>query len=360
MASCYLTDQDFKTILQAIDDGSDHKHAAFDQLCDDADAMLEEDVLSVRSATNSPYLYVDANYVPGKDGVTNPDTNRKASGLLSKVSKTSFTLACTWRLSHKHQYADKALDFIHAWCINEDTRMFATGQVEGPALPHNRHGGNVGMMMTLPLFFTACYLLDDYPGWGLTAHARVRRWIKDMVDPQRQIMFFNGYEMYNNWEDARLRYLATGALALDDLELLQYCFDRWRTIIPIKMDDDGSLPRECERTRSMPYTIASLGMALDTAEIAKSFGVDLYNYSHNGKSIKLAVDYAADHLLQDMKQWPHQMLHPYEEEAGSIGHVGMWELAYRAWKDPRYLEVMKRYHPRPIHRDRASLLFGVV
>ena len=123
------------------------------------------------------------------------------------------------------------------------------------------------------------------------------------------------------------------------------------------MDEDGSLPRECERTRSMTYTIAALGMASDVAEIAKAFQVDLYNYSHNGKSLKLAIDYASRHLL-DMNTWPHKMINPIEEEIKKTKHFGFWELAYAEWEDPRYLDIINHYQTRPLAYEHVSLLFG--
>lgn len=356
MASCYLDDEHFRRINTAAQD-SRHIQTARQQLLDEAEQFLTQDALSVRSATNSPYLLTDAVYIPGQDGVVNPERNQKGFHLLHQVGDRALTLAYAWRLTAEQRYADKSLELIHAWCVNENTRMFATGQVEGPATPGMTHGGNVGMMMSLPLLFTAVYLMDDYRGWGITAHECVRRWVRDMAKPQHPLMFYAGHEMYNNWEDARLRYLATAALALDDLELLQYCFDRWRSIIPVKMDEQGALPRECERTRSMTYTVAALGMAADVAEIASAFHVDLYNYEHNGKSLKLAVDYAAHHLLH-IDEWPHQLLHPIEEEMQNNKHFGMWELAYRQWQDPRYLDIIERYAQRPLRREHATLIFG--
>ena len=175
MASCYLNDLHFQGIHQHICDGTPHIQQGYEQLLANADELLNTDPVSIRSANNSPYLFADAGYIPGQDGVLNPDTNRQASQLMGTFGRSTFTLACAWRLKKDPRYAEKALSFIHTWCINEDTRMFATGQVEGPALPENSPSGNITIFSRLPGFFTACYLLDDYRGWGLTAHARVRR-----------------------------------------------------------------------------------------------------------------------------------------------------------------------------------------
>lgn len=357
MPSCYLNDAHFTAIRQHIDDGCVLFARGYALLIEDAQRLLEKDVLSIRQAGGSPYLRTDSIYVPNQDGIVNTESNQHGFELIGQVAQSCLTLAYAYRISGEKYYADKSLELIHGWCINENTRMFATGQVEDPATPGFQHGGNVGLMMHMPDLFLACYLLDDYCDWELSPHAGVRRWIKNMIDPQRHTMFFAGYEMYNNWEDARLKYLATGALALHDIELLMYVFERWKSIIPTKMSDEGALPRECERTRSMTYTIAALDMAVAVADIAKACSLDLYNYSHNGKSIKSAIDYAAHYLIH-MDEWPHTMINPIEEEMNAYKHFGLWEMAYSEWQEERYLQIINTYNERPLTRGHTTLIFG--
>ena len=177
-----------------------------------------------------------------------------------------------------------------------------------------------------------------------------------MVEPQRKLMFFNGREMYNNWEDARLLYLASGALALGDLDLLIYVFERWRTIIPMKMTDEGELPRETMRTRSMHYTLFALNSMTRVAAMADGYGYDLYDYNINGRSLKLAVDYAT-RFLPNMEAWPFQMIEPLEAELGRSS-LAVFEMAYGHWRDEAYLRVIDQYGGRPVVNQHASLLYA--
>ena len=177
-----------------------------------------------------------------------------------------------------------------------------------------------------------------------------------MLEPQRYLMFYDGREMYNNWEDARLLYLAKGALFLDDCDLLLEIFERWRTILPMKMTEDGQLHRETMRTRSMQYTLFALDSTTQIAEIAWQHGVDLYNCTVNGRCLKKALDYAAHYLLH-METWPFQMLEPFTPGPDAQRRLGCFEMAYARWREPSYLEVLDAYGGRPL-AGHATLLFG--
>ncbi len=107
----------------------------------------------------------------------------------------------------------------------------------------------------------------------------------------------------------------------------------------------------------MHYTLFDLDSMLELAEIARRRGVELYDYTVNGRNMKKAVDYATRYLL-NMEQWPHPMIEPLLEKDGTLGHLGLFELAYRQWRDPQYLEVINKYGGRPITANHATLLFA--
>lgn len=221
--------------------------------------------------------------------------------------------------------------------------MFASGFVIDAATPGLGYGGDIVLMAAFPEMFLAIYLLADFDGWTLAARAAVKRWVRQMIDAQRPLMFYKGYAMYNNWEDHRLEYLATGALAIDDADLLLDVFARWREILPMKMTDEGMLPREAERTRSMQYHLFALNAMATVAEIGRQTGVELYDLTIDGRCMKKAVDYVAGHLLA-MDGWPHEMIEPLETKPD----LSVFELAYARWGDGRYLRVIDTWGGRPV------------
>ena len=308
----------------------------------------------VRENGGSPHYRVDAVYIPDKDGVKNPEANLKSTDLLKQCSSSALNLALAWRLSGEPRYAECALEWIHTWCINQNTRMFPTGGVEDAMMPGAQYGGDISLFSVLPGLFLAGHILDAYEGWDLRAHAATRDWVRNMVEPQRHVMFFAGSEMYNNWEDARLEYLATAGLMLNDLDLLNEVFDRWTMIVPLKMTEEGELTRETMRSRSMNYTMKSLQHALKVAEIARRCGRDLFELNVNGRSMRKAVDYAAKYLL-NIEKWPFEQITPLEK---SIASRGCFEIAYSQWKEPRFLEVIEQWGGRPVIEECATLLYA--
>lgn len=357
MPGLYLHRTHLEAIAQKARAGQEPWAAAYKQLIVAADQALSQAPLSVRHNGGSPHFRQDAVYLEGRDGVRNQEANCRNGQTANLLSRTCLDLTLAWRLTGQPRYADRALELIHVWCINQNTLMFPTGGVVDAWTPGAGFGGDIIVFAAFQDLFLAGYLLGDYPGWGLEAHAAVKRWVKAMIDPQRELMFYEGREMYNNWEDARLLYLAKGALMLDDLDLLSYVFQRWRHTLAIKMTDQGELPRETMRTRSMHYTLFALNSTVQIAEIARQMGVELYDYTVNGKCLKKAVDYAAHYLLH-MAEWPFEMIEPMSAESGETRLVGLFEPVYAHWGDRQYLEVIQAYGGRPQPGLHATLLFA--
>lgn len=344
-------------VRDRVRSGEEPWAAAYKQLLAAADRALGEPLLDLRQNGGSPLFRQDAVYVPGQDGVVNTQGNRESGRLAHEASRNSIDQALAWRLTGDGRYARRALAQIHAWCINRNTCMTPTGCVVDAFTPGFSHGGDIIVFHSCRGLFLAGHLLRDCPEWDPLAHDAVRRWVRDMLAPQREIMFYEGREMYNNWEDARLLYLAYGALMLDDLDLLAYVFERWRHILPMKMTDAGELPRETMRTKSMQYTLGALRQTAEIAEIARQQGVDLYGYAVGPRCLKLAVDYAAGFLL-DMSRWPFKMIEPLTPETASAHHLGLFELAHARWRDRRYLDVIAAYGGRPVGDSYATLLYA--
>ncbi|MBT4496985.1 MAG: alginate lyase family protein [Gemmatimonadetes bacterium] len=356
MPGKFLNEARFGEIRSAIDAGVPHILEARDHLMDRAEEALTQPRLSVRDNGGSPFFRQDAAYIPGQDGVRNAQANHESGKLAGRFSATVLDLAIAYRLTGESRFADKALELIHCWCINQNTRMFPGGFVQDAFTPGAQYGGDIILFACFNNAFLAMYLLDDYPGWDIYCQAAVKKWVRDMVEPQRKLMFFDGCDMYNNWEDARLLYLGTGGLALGDLDLLIYVFERWRTIIPMKMTDEGQLPRETMRTRSMHYTLFALSSTSLIAEVAAAYGYDLYDYSIDGRCLRKALDYATRYLL-DMDEWPFEMIEPLEEELDSSS-LALFEMVYGHWRDDRYLQVIDRYGGRPVKKSHATLLYA--
>ena len=358
MSGLFLRDDVLDPIRAKVDRDEEPWTSAYRRLIEAADAALEEPPLSIRDNGGSPFFRQDAAYVEGRDGVRDTAANHESGRLASLLSTRTRDLALAWRFTGQALYADKALELVHTWCVNRSTSMFPTGYVVDAWTPGGRYGGDVVLFGSMNDLFLACYLLRGYPDWDIRARAAVKRWVGQMAEPQRDLMFFEGRQMYNNWEDGRLIYLAKAALFLDDLDLLVYTFERRRHALPLSMTDGGELHRETMRTRSMTYTLKALNETAELAEIARQMGEDLYDVSVDGKCLKKAVDYAAHYLL-DLDEWPHKLIKPLEEEFADRGRpLAVFEMAHSRWGDRQYLDVIEAWGGRPVAQHHATLLYG--
>ena len=235
MSGRFLSHRYIATIRAGVASGREPLVAAHRALLAAADEALDQDRLSIRDAGGSPHFRQDGVYVDGQDGVRDPGADMESSQLAHRLSRAAADLALAWRFTDEDRYADKALDLIHYWCVDRGSYMFPDGRVEDPQTPGGKYGGDVVLFHCMWDLFLACYLLLDCTGWNLLPRAAVKTWIGDMIDRQRPLMFYDGVAMYNNWEDARLLYLAHGALALDDLDLLAQVFDRWGQTLALKI-----------------------------------------------------------------------------------------------------------------------------
>lgn len=307
-----------------------------------ADQACAGKPVNIRMNGGSPWYRVDANYVEGKDGVFNRESNGESSRLTHEAGAIALNCALAWRLTGEERYAGAALRQIAAWCLDQDTRMFPSGRVVDPftAGGIHRYGGDIHIFEAFPALFLACDLMAGCPQWKLAPRGAVQGWIRDMLAPQRGPQFYAGYEMTNNWEDARLRYLGCGAAAIDDCELLSYVFDRWRLTLPVKMTEAGELPRETERTRSMTYTLMALFLSTVNAELAWRHGIDNYAYTAQGRTLRLGIDFAA-RGLRDLSTWPFQMIEPLPATLGD--RLLIFALAGRRYRTDAHQDVIERW-----------------
>lgn len=344
MTDRILSSADVAHIRQCSARAGDPCAEALAELLVQADRAAAAKPVNLRQNGDSPWFRADAGYIAGQDGVRNPTSNKECHRLAQEAGETALTCALAWRLTDDPRHAETALRQIAAWTLDQASRMFPSGRVIDRFSPGNRYGGDVGLFESFPKLYLACALLQSCPQWKLAPRGAVKNWIRDMLAPQRGPMFHDGYEMTNNWEDARQRYLACGAAAIDDCELLSYVFDRWRLTLPVKMTTAGELPRETERTRSMNYTLMALFLSTVNAELAWRHGIDNYTYTAQGRTLKLGIDFAARHL-RDMKTWPFQMIEPLSENLFG-DRMLIFALAGRRYATNAYEDVIESWGGR--------------
>ena len=83
------------------------------------------------------------------------------------------------------------------------------------------------------------------------------------------------------------------------------------------MREDGALVHELRRTNSLSYSVYGLNAMVQTAEVARHHGADLYGYvSPAHRSLKQALDFYVPYVL-DPAEWTCEQIHPYKGQSAA-------------------------------------------
>ncbi|KKM17803.1 hypothetical protein LCGC14_1672090 [marine sediment metagenome] len=275
---------------------------AYRQLLAAGKAARAQPALSVTFAGPAPASGDEHDYATEppygkKDGVANKSADRSDYMAAIKLGKSVRNLGLTYALTGKGEYADKAIELINAWCINPKTRM-------NPKFTNQQ--SKIELCITMPGMFYGSDLIWGYPRWDREHRAAYRQWVGTLVKAAMH------WRRDNNFENWRLVLVSSGAIIAGNEKARKYAFARWKVLLDHQMNDDGSMKYELGRTNSLSYSLYAINAMVQTAEIARHFGVDLYRWrSPKGRHLALALDFHARYAL-DPKQWTREQMHPYK------------------------------------------------
>jgi hypothetical protein len=127
---------------------------------------------------------------------------------------------------------------------------------------------------------------------------------------------------------------------------MQYAFDRWKALISTQVTKDGLMSKELSRTGSLSYSLYAINAMIQTAEIARHYGEDLYGYTlADGRGLVLILDKHVPYVLGQLK-WPYQ-----QDEKYTGGNDAVFELVYSQYRKKSYLDVINK-QGRPTHEGR--------
>lgn len=265
------------------------------------------------------------------DGVFNPNADRSDYYAAIKLRDSVRDLGLAYALTGEKKYADKAIQFIRAWTIDPSTKMnpkFVSGT--------DAHGlaSKIELSITIPGMLYGADLIWNYPDFSSSDKEALKLWTRDFVADAKT------WSWYNNLEAWRLVFISAGSVITEDSANLNYAFDRWKTDLSVQMDSQGKMTNELSRTRSFTYSLYAINAFMQTAEIAKHQGVDLYHYNApNGRSLELALDFYAPYAA-GKNSWP------YQEIRWDLVDYSVWELAYSFKQKTSYKDVIiKRGRP---------------
>lgn len=316
---------------------------AYNETIADANAALSQAPRGVTSQGSTSHEYYTqrpydwSNNMPSPCGATycdghiNPEADRADYTTVTTICRAIRDLGLAYALSGDSRYADKAIVLINAWCLDDATYMeprYTDGQSQ------------IELSITIPGMFYGADLIYNYPGWGSADRSDFLDWATAFTQSAQ------GWSRTNNFENWRLVVLATGGALTGNQTVLDAAWSRWREIIPDQVSSEGRMVNETGRTKSLDYSTYALNAMLQTAEIARHHGVDLYHYTSSGRGMELVLDYHAP-FIASPSTWPYEQISSY-----TGANIAVYECAYAVWQKQSYMDVINRWG-RPMYESRV-------
>ena len=278
-----------------------------------------------------------------RDGLTNPNNFVDHRRYLMRLSVQVPALAAAWRITKDERYAQHAVRHLHAWFVNEQTRMNPNLQF-AQAIHGRFTGRGIGVIDTIHLVEVAraIDILKDSRALNMTELGGIIRWFTDYL--QWLTTSKNGIEereAKNNHGTCWVMQVAAFAQLVGNQELQEYCRNRFKTVlVPNQIAIDGSFPEELRRTKPYGYSLFNLDALATICELLSSQKDSLWTFTtSDGRGISKAMNYMYP-FIKDKKSWPLKPDVMYDAE-WPMRHASLL-FAGRALKRAEYLELWKR------------------
>jgi hypothetical protein len=278
-----------------------------------------------------------------RDGMTNPDNFVEHRRALMRLSVQVPALVAAWKLTLDARYARHAALHLRAWFLDESTRMNPNLQY-AQAIHGVSTGRGIGIIDTIHLVEVAraIEVLEKSKALSATELKGIRQWFTDYL--QWMTTSKNGMQERdgkNNHGTCWLMQVAAFAHLTDDQKLLDYCRDRFKTVIvPHQIAADGSFPEELRRTKPYGYSLFNLEAMATVCQILSTTQDDLFAFqTADGRGFRQAMEYMAQ-FIRVKKSWPLKPDVMYDSEwpmrQNSLLFAGL------ALKRADYLDLWKR------------------
>ncbi len=248
---------------------------------------------------NGPYIQ--------RDGMSNPDNFVEHRRALMRLSVQMPALVAAWKLTKDARYAKHAALHLRAWFIDEATRMNPNLQY-AQAIHGRFTGRGTGIIDTIHLVEVA-HAIEVLEASGALSEGEtsgIKRWFTDYLTWMTTSK--NGIDerdAKNNHGTCWVMQVAAFAHLTGDQKLLDYCRDRFRTVLlPNQLAADGSFPQELRRTKPYGYSLFNLEAMSTVCQILSTPQNNLWVFQlADGRGMRKAMEYMVPYM-KDKKSWP--------------------------------------------------------
>jgi Alginate lyase len=278
-----------------------------------------------------------------RDGMSNPDNFDEHRRALMRLSVQVPALAAAWRITRNERYAKQAARHLRAWFLDASTRMNPNLQY-AQAIHGRFTGRGIGIIDTIHLVEVAraIEVLKDSSALSMTELGGITQWFTDYL--QWMTTSKNGIEereAKNNHGTCWVMQVAAFAHLAGDQKLLDYCRDRFKTVIvPNQIAADGSFPQELRRTKPYGYSLFNLEAMATVCQILSTPADNLWTFElSDGRGMRRPMEYMSP-FIRNKKVWPFKPDVMYDSE-WPMRQISLL-FAGLAFRRADYLELWKQ------------------
>ncbi len=232
-----------------------------------------------------------------KDGITNPSTqtNDVDRKRLGKVTNGIKTLSLAYYFSDDEKYAQKGVELINTWFLDEKTKMnpHFTYSQSVPGNPEPRRSGILDGRLIPERVLDAITIFSKSKYWTKQKNEQMNNWLNDYLTwLTTSELGMAGAKQTNNHGSWYRFQVASLAWYLGNNKLLTQAVNSAKNNFSEQFTLEGAQLHELERTRGFFYSCFNLKALTRIASIAEKAKLSLWEHqSIQGHSLKVAVDY---------------------------------------------------------------------
>ncbi|WP_418263346.1 alginate lyase family protein [Flavobacterium faecale] len=253
-----------------------------------------------------------------KDGVSNPEIEKLDRYPLGSFAKSVETLSLAYYLTSDEKYAQKAVDNLRIWFINEATKMNPNMNY-GQTIPGVRNGlgRGEGVLDTYSFLemLDGVELLKKSKSFTDADQQAIKEWFLSYVNwLQNSPVAAEEQAAKNNHGTAFDVQLARYAMFVGNCDLAKKIVNEFpQKRLFAQIQPDGSQPLELARTTAFGYSVFNLTHFLDMVNIGQILKIDLLKAkSKDGRSILKAIDFLVPYINKPVAEFPYKQISDWE------------------------------------------------
>lgn len=243
-----------------------------------------------------------------RDGQSNPSNFTAHRKAMVRFSQIIGSLASAYLITKKEKYVKQAFIHLKAWFVDEKTYMNPT-LLYAQAIKGRATGRGIGIIDMIQMMEVAqgVHVIENAKSVKKSDLQAIKSWFEQYLKWVTSHQYgIDERDTKNNHATCWVMQVAVFAKLVDNQELIDYCKNRFKTILlPNQLEKDGSFPLELRRTKPYGYSLFNLDAMATVCHVLSDEKESLWEYTlADGRTLKKAIEFMYP-FVADKNAWPY-------------------------------------------------------